>query len=70
MSEGEEWKTKATTNYVQNERKTEKTMRTETFNYRDGVMGAGWGGRLHTGGLIPHLVLRFPPEGREMAGTG
>lgn len=60
VSEGEEWKIKATANYVQNERKTEKDdekARTETFNYSDGVMGAGWSGRLHTGGLIPHLVL-------------
>lgn len=32
-------------------------MRAETCNYRDGVMRAGWGGPLHSGGLIPRLIL-------------
>lgn len=32
-------------NYTQTDRKTRKdteNVRTETFNYRDGVMGTGW----------------------------
>lgn len=59
-------------------------MRAETCNYRDGVMRAGWGGPLHSGGLIPRLILcvcvfvcvlvcvcvSFAPEGRETVGTG
>lgn len=53
-------------------------MRAETCNYRDGVMRAGWGGPLHSGGLIPRLILcvcvfvcvSFPPEGRETVSTG
>lgn len=46
VGEGGEGKIKSDANYVQNERKTEETVENasaETFNYRDGVMGAGWG---------------------------
>lgn len=59
VSEGEEGKIKSDANYVQNERKTEETTRIREHRLltRDRVMGAGWGGRLHTGGLIPYVVL-------------
>lgn len=57
-TEGKQGKIKSTANYIHNGRKTEETsrsVRTERCNYRDGATGAGRGGWLLTGGLIPCL---------------